>query len=136
MNSRPLVVAAALLLGIALYLAHRSTKRDNAELNARLAQVEEQVQKVQFASAEEQLKAENVRLRAENQRLKATLAQFKGTPATEPMARVSQEQEQGNDPLAFYRRNPALMQRYFPAIYKAEMEKKQKSEEVPAPPKE
>jgi hypothetical protein len=135
MNSRLLVPGTALLLAIIMYLALRSTNRDNAELSARVAQVEEQVQRVKSASAEEQLRTENGRLRAENQRLKGLLAQFTGTPAG-PLARVSHQQEPPYDPLAFYRRNPELMRRYFPQLYKEEMAKQQKADEVPAPPKE
>jgi regulator of replication initiation timing len=138
MNSRFVAAVAALLLAAALYLNHRSTNRTNAELNERIAHVEDQVQRIKSASTEQQLEAENLRLRAENQRLKASLAQFTGTPAAVgAVARVShQQQDTPNDPLAFYRRNPELMKRYFPQLYNQEIAKQQKADEVPAPPSE
>ncbi len=144
MNSRVVAFAIVVLLAFGLFLNQRSVHRENAELGARVSQLEEQLaglNQAGLASEAGQLRAENTRLQSENRELRASLAEFRqATPVgMDPRQRVmrasTQSQENaGHDPLSFYRRNPELMKRYFPQLYKAEMEKK--TEEIPAPPKE
>jgi regulator of replication initiation timing len=141
MNSRVAVFCIVVLLAFGLYFGRRSARRENAELNARLSQVEEQLaglKQAGLASEAEQLRAENARLRSENKDLRTSLDESKQTIPTmmDPRQRFSTQAQENsrNDPLTFYRRNPELMKRYFPQLYKAEMDKK--TEEIPAPPKE
>jgi len=141
MNSRVVAFGIALLLAFGLFLNQRSSRRDNAELNARVSQVEEQlagVKQAGLASETEQLRAENARLRSENNDLRTSLTESKQTipRLMDPRQGVSTQAQEngGDDRLSFYRPNPELMKRYFPQLYKTEMEKE--NEEVPAPPKE
>lgn len=144
MNSRVVAFGIVVLLACGLFLNQRSTRRENAELSARVSRIEDQLAGIKEAglvNKTDELKAENARLQSENKELRASLAELKKAAPVmmDPRQRFSrastQSQEQEPyDPLAFYRRNPELMKRYFPQLYKAEMEKK--SEEVPAPPKE
>jgi regulator of replication initiation timing len=136
MNTRWRAVIVVFTFGLSLWVIRTSFRRDHAELTARINQMEEQIQtlrQVAGSNEQERLKGENERLRAENAELKNRTGQ--SVPVMmDPRTRLTVRKDEANDPLAFYRRNPELMKRYFPQLYKAEVEKQ--SEEIPAPPSE
>ena len=126
----------------------RSERALRAEVNRfeqELAELKANPTQVVTTAAVEQLKAENARLSAENSDLQNRLKQAKEqivrlNRGEHPQQRVQLASEQTPtdpntpyDPLAFYRRNPELMKRYFPQLYKAETAKQPESQ-VPPPP--
>jgi regulator of replication initiation timing len=141
MNTRGSAAALALIVTLAFYITHRVAERSDAELSARIAQLEQQVGSLKQGSAGfaelKEMKAENARLVSENHRLRSRLAEVQQnvTSTDRRVARVlhAPAKRDAYDPLAFYRRNPELMKRYFPQLYQAEMKSAQKAEDRSAP---
>jgi hypothetical protein len=138
----------ALAVFALVFLAQRFERSDRA-LRAEVNRFEQELAELkanppQVANVE-QLKAENARLTAENSDLQTRLRQAKEqivrlNRGDHPQQRVQLASEQTPadpnapyDPLAFYRRNPELMKRYFPQLYKAQIANQAESQ-VPPPP--